>query len=307
MSENQNDMLEVVDNQSGNKDPGRMAKAAARASLKGRWGKAAVISLQFVLTMIPFIIFYGLFIAVSVASGSDDSTGDFVNRCMFGGGAGLLTFLGLFLLFYVLMLAYIYVIVPVLTYSFYRCAPMFADKNMTLSAKEFWKGFKFFGRGLGLFWWNALWLFLWELAGIGIGAVIGFVLGLATNASVAGLFIPVIVFGFVIWKSYSYSMAFFIAVDYPNIPVTQTLNASKVVTEDSKFYLFCFDLSFIGWYLLCILSLGIGMLWLAPYYVTSKYNLFRTMVPSSITNFERKFPEVAQLNAPSENLSKEQE
>ena len=30
------------------------------------------------------------------------------------------------------------------------------------------------------------------------------------------------------------------------------------------------DLSFIGWALLCILSFGIGILWLSPYMLTSQ-------------------------------------
>lgn len=35
--------------------------------------------------------------------------------------------------------------------------------------------------------------------------------------------------------------------------------------DGHKWRLFCLHLSFIGWWLLCILTLGIGMLWLAPY------------------------------------------
>ena len=32
-----------------------------------------------------------------------------------------------------------------------------------------------------------------------------------------------------------------------------------------KLRLFCLELSFIGWELLCVLTLGIGNLWLIPY------------------------------------------
>lgn len=35
--------------------------------------------------------------------------------------------------------------------------------------------------------------------------------------------------------------------------------------DGHKWRLFCLHLSFIGWWLLCILTLGIGTLWLAPY------------------------------------------
>ena len=36
-----------------------------------------------------------------------------------------------------------------------------------------------------------------------------------------------------------------------------------------KFDLFYLYLSFIGWFLLCLLTAGIGFLWLAPYVDTS--------------------------------------
>lgn len=35
--------------------------------------------------------------------------------------------------------------------------------------------------------------------------------------------------------------------------------------DGHKWRLFCLHLSFIGWWLLCTLTLGIGTLWLAPY------------------------------------------
>ena len=46
MSENQNDMLEVVDNQSGNKDPGRMAKAAGCSSFFMRFPCALLVCIR---------------------------------------------------------------------------------------------------------------------------------------------------------------------------------------------------------------------------------------------------------------------
>lgn len=45
----------------------------------------------------------------------------------------------------------------------------------------------------------------------------------------------------------------------------ECLNESKKVTKGHKWELFVFDLSFIGWDILCTLSLGIGFLWLLPY------------------------------------------
>jgi uncharacterized membrane protein len=37
----------------------------------------------------------------------------------------------------------------------------------------------------------------------------------------------------------------------------------------NKGKLFCLECRFIGWGLLCIVTLGIGLLWIGPYYMTS--------------------------------------
>lgn len=52
-------------------------------------------------------------------------------------------------------------------------------------------------------------------------------------------------------KSYAYSMSGFIM--------------SEKMMAGNKWRLFCLQFSFIGWQILCILSLGIGFLWLTPY------------------------------------------
>jgi uncharacterized membrane protein len=65
--------------------------------------------------------------------------------------------------------------------------------------------------------------------------------------------------------AYSYSMTFYILADDPNISAIDALNKSKSMMDGHKMDLFLMSLSFIGWALLCILSLGIGLLWLIPY------------------------------------------
>lgn len=66
-------------------------------------------------------------------------------------------------------------------------------------------------------------------------------------------------------KSYAYCAAPYISYIHPEMTWSQCLDKSKEITKGRKWELFVFDLSFIGWNLLCILSLGIGYLWLASY------------------------------------------
>ena len=48
-----------------------------------------------------------------------------------------------------------------------------------------------------------------------------------------------------------------------------TLRLSRRMMEGHKMQLFKLQLSFIGWILLNVLTLGIGMLWLMPYMMTT--------------------------------------
>lgn len=66
-------------------------------------------------------------------------------------------------------------------------------------------------------------------------------------------------------KGYSYAMTPFILTDHPELTASQAIDASKKMMDGHKGELFWLDLSFIGWDILCALTLGIGSLWLNPY------------------------------------------
>ncbi|SCG82779.1 hypothetical protein DW1_1206 [Proteiniborus sp. DW1] len=66
-------------------------------------------------------------------------------------------------------------------------------------------------------------------------------------------------------KSYSYSMVPYILGDNPNIGAKRAIELSNEMTYGYKFDMFVLKLSFIGWYLLGLLALGIGTLFVLPY------------------------------------------
>ena len=65
--------------------------------------------------------------------------------------------------------------------------------------------------------------------------------------------------------SYAYAMAFYVVADEPTIGAREALRRSKEMMQGNKFKLFCLYWHFFGWAILCILTLGIGFLWLGPY------------------------------------------
>ena len=79
-------------------------------------------------------------------------------------------------------------------------------------------------------------------------------------------------------KSYSYSMAFYIKNDHPEYSWKECIDESRRMMDGHKFDLFCLQLSFIGWALLCILTVGIGYLWLVPYMQAATANFYDSLV-----------------------------
>ena len=66
-------------------------------------------------------------------------------------------------------------------------------------------------------------------------------------------------------KAYAFSMAPYIAEDNPELGPGECLRRSEDLMYGHKMDLFMLHLSFIGWILLGILSLGIGLLWVTPW------------------------------------------
>lgn len=79
-------------------------------------------------------------------------------------------------------------------------------------------------------------------------------------------------------KSYSYSMAFYIKCDNPDMKWNDCITASRQLMDGHKGQLFCLDLSFIGWYLLGSLAFGVGTLWVAPYHEAARANFYASLV-----------------------------
>lgn len=140
---------------------------------------------------------------------------------------------------------------------------------------------KNYGRALGVSLLTAVFTFLWTLLFI----------------------IPGII------KAYSYAMTNFIAKDHPELDADSCIEESMKMMDGHKADLFLLDLSFIGWFLLCILSLGIGFLWLYPYVETShaifykelKAELYPEMEDADASAFEEDMNNGTEFTAEFEN------
>jgi len=65
--------------------------------------------------------------------------------------------------------------------------------------------------------------------------------------------------------TYSYAMTGYILAENPEMTASEVLKRSKEMMSGNRFRLFCLQFSFLGWDFLCLLTFGIGYLWLRPY------------------------------------------
>lgn len=78
-------------------------------------------------------------------------------------------------------------------------------------------------------------------------------------------------------KSFSYSMAMYVMAEEKDIGAIEAINRSKKMMEGHKMEAFVLGLSFIGWILLGIVTLGIAFIYVIPYMETTMANFYNSI------------------------------
>lgn len=80
---------------------------------------------------------------------------------------------------------------------------------------------------------------------------------------------------------YRYRFALYNLCENPQISPSEALRMSKAQTRGHKWELFVLDLSFLGWNILCGLTLGILSIWIMPYIQQTDIGYFEACKKSS--------------------------
>ena len=122
------------------------------------------------------------------------------------------------------------------------------------------------------------------------------------NGIVSGILVTVFTF---LWtllfiipgiiKSYSYSMTYYVLCDHPGYTAKEAITESRKLMQGNKMRLFCLQLSFIGWFIVGLLCLGIGLLWVMPYYKAAEAEFYQDLVKFS----------PSKIDEPNENIFEE--
>ncbi|CAM3174195.1 DUF975 family protein [Sporolactobacillus spathodeae] len=68
-----------------------------------------------------------------------------------------------------------------------------------------------------------------------------------------------------IYKGFAYAQTFYILKDHPEYSINEAITASRELMWKKKWKYFLLNLSFIGWLILGIITIGIALLWVVPY------------------------------------------
>lgn len=101
--------------------------------------------------------------------------------------------------------------------------------------------------------------------------VAGLLYSLAVGIGLCLLIVPGIIL------ACGFAMTFFIMVDDPNVSGMDALQQSWNMMKGQKWNVFCLWFRFIGWYLLALLTCGIGFLFLLPYVTAATQNFYRQL------------------------------
>ncbi|MBQ5486783.1 MAG: DUF975 family protein [Bacteroidales bacterium] len=146
----------------------------------------------------------------------------------------------------VFFLGMILVIGPFLVGYVNSFKKLLVEGDDRITANSFREGFKPYWRSVWAYLFRGILITLWSLL----------------------LVIPGII------KSLSYAMTMYIVKDHPELTVNEAIDLSKDMMYGHKYDLFYLYISFIGWYLLSILTLGIGTFWLMPYIQTAQASFY---------------------------------
>lgn len=120
------------------------------------------------------------------------------------------------------------------------------SRHESVEFSELFSGFSLFSANFVLYLLTTIFSFLWGLL----------------------LIVPGII------AAISYSMAYYIMNDNPGISGMEAIRRSKEMMYGHKMRFFEMWLSFLGWFILGAVTMGLGMLYAVPYYRAAKANFY---------------------------------
>lgn len=89
-----------------------------------------------------------------------------------------------------------------------------------------------------------------------------------------------IILASIVYAVFMYGVALtpYIIIENDDLGIFKAMKLSENMMKGKKWNLFVLNISFLGWGILSLLTLGIGFLWLAPYMTLSMTNFYKDII-----------------------------
>lgn len=261
-------------------------KAEARESLKGKWGLAiAATILNAIILWLPnlvagmYKVFHMVRVGMEEEMGLTDDFTELTNSLQM-----LKMSLGSTMIIWVINI----IIVGAFTYGIVRFfINLIRHKNPQI--ENLFEGFKVFGKTILVNLVLLVFKFLWSLLAVIAIVIFTFILAFQAVNSVQpniGLIITYIILMLAITITLQiflnrYALTYYIFNDNNDLDIMAIVNRSVELMQGKKIELFLLYLSFIGWYILGIISLGIGFIWINPYVKATVAAFYNNLVENN--------------------------
>lgn len=228
-------------------------RSIARNALSGRWAIAVITGL--IASLLGAVVSNGPEINLHINDTGANLGLEFAGQQIytFGGGwndalTGFIVGSAMFIILIAIVMAVVYFILgSVVGVGYTRFNLDLVDRRKEPEIGTLFGYFRYWKTTSAARLLQALYVFLWSLLFI----------------------IPGIIAGF------NYAMTSYILAENPELTASEAIEQSKAMMYGHRWRLFCLKFSFIGWDLLCALTLGIGNLWLSPYKQAAKAAFYR--------------------------------
>jgi len=105
-----------------------------------------------------------------------------------------------------------------------------------------------------------------------------------TTMGLVSIVLFIVAYIWLIVRSLLYSLTVYVAYDNPNMSSLEVVNESARMMKGNRGKIFLLSLSFIGWAILVIFTLGIGYLWLMPYMVVAEVCFYEYLLGKKENN-----------------------
>ena len=152
---------------------------------------------------------------------------------------------------------------------------------------DFLEGLSNWRKGITTGLWKILWLLLWGLLSIPIVVVFTLITASFISSLTKFYMLLLTVIFFISFipmfiKAVAYSQMFFLVAEYPDLTARKAMKISILITNGYKWEITKTFFSFMGWFILSILTFGFLDLYVTPYYKMTMTNVFHALMKNAL-------------------------